>query len=149
MADIQITREFRATPEHLFEVVTQEAHILNWWGYDGMEFPSYAIDLSRPGPWHFEMVSGQDGTRYKLSGQVTKVEPPRLLGFTWAWHDDEDLRGAETHVTFTIIDLGDGRVRLTIDHRDLANDEMAANHEKGWTSGPLPRLARYIATFDN
>ena len=115
MADLQIIREFSAKPERLFEVVTQQAHILNWWGYDGMEFPDYSLDLTRKGPWRFEMRS-DDGTRYKLSGQVTSVEKPRSVGFTWAWHDDADVRGQETHVTFTIEDLGQGRVRLTIDH---------------------------------
>ncbi len=145
MPDIRIEREFGVTPETLFRVVTEQADILNWWGYDGMTFPDYALDLTREGAWHFVMV-GDAGKRFKLSGRVTHVNPPRSVGFTWAWHDEEDKRGPESHVTYTI-DRTENGARLTIDHRDLASDDIAAEHEAGWTGGPLPRLERYIASL--
>ena len=147
MADIQITREFNVTAQRLFDVVTRQSDILNWWGYDGMTFPSYSLDLTQKGPWHFEM-QGEDA-RYKLSGHVTKVDPPHSVSFTWGWHDENDARGPDSHVTFKIDDLGEGRVRLTIDHRDLVDDAMAESHEKGWLGGPIPRLERYLGTLDD
>lgn len=146
MADIRIVREFRASTERLFQALTQQAEILNWWGHDGMTFPAYSLDFSRTGPWHSEMV-GAEGGRYKLSGQVTHVSPPKSVGFTWAWHDEDNLRGPESHVTFTVEDRGAGMARLTVDHRDLTSDEIAIRHKAGWTSGPLVRLERYIATL--
>ena len=146
MADIRIIREFKTTPERLFQALTQQAEILNWWGHDGMTIPACSLDFSRPGPWFSEMI-GSEGGRYKLSGQVTHVDPPKSVGFTWAWHDDQDQRGAESHVTFTVEDSGGGMARLTVDHRDLASEEIATRHEAGWTAGPLARLERYIATL--
>ena len=143
MADIRITREFPVTPERLFQAVTEQAEILNWWGHDGWTMPAQQLDFSRTGPWFSEMF-GQDGTRFKISGQVTHVTPPRSVGFTWGWHDEEDRRGAESHVTFTIEPAGAG-ARLTVDHRDLPDAEIAERHNTGWTSGPLPRLERYLA----
>lgn len=143
MADIQIVREFKVSPERLFRAVTEQAEILNWWGHDGWTIPAQNLDFSRVGPWHSEMF-GQDGTRYKLSGQVTHVTPPRSVGFTWGWHDDEDRRGQESHVTFTVETTQDG-ARLILDHRDLPDDDVAGRHETGWTKGPMLRLERYLA----
>ena len=143
MADIRITREFRVSPERLFRAVTEQAEILNWWGHDGMTIPVRQLDFTRTGPWHSEMI-GQDGTRYKLSGQVTHVTPPRSVAFTWGWHDAEDQRGAESHVTFTVEEM-EGGARLIVDHRHLPDDDVAGRHETGWTSGPLKRLERYLA----
>lgn len=142
MADVQIVRDFQVSPERLFRAITEQAEILNWWGHDGWIIPDRHLDFTRTGPWHSEMF-GQDGTRYKLSGQVTHVSPPRSVGFTWGWHDPEDARGAESHVTFTVSRTEDG-ARLIVDHRDLASKEIAERHHAGW-AGPMGRLERYIA----
>lgn len=147
MADIRIVREFKTSAERLFQALTQQAEILNWWGHDSMTIPAYNLDFSQTGPWFSEMI-GSDGTRFKLSGQVTHVNPPKSVGFTWAWHDDQDQRGPESHVTFTVEDSDTGTVRLTVDHRDLADAEIAARHEAGWTTGPIIRLERYIASLE-
>ena len=74
-----------------------------------------------------------DGQTYKVSGHVTHVDPPHSVGFTWAWHDETDTRGAESHVTFKVSAQGGG-ARLTLIHADLADDDAATNHNTGWTS---------------
>lgn len=147
MADLHLTREYNVTAQRLFEVITTQSDVLNWWGHDGMTLPDYQLDFSRTGPW-FSRLIGEDGTVYKMSGQVTKVDPPRSVSFTWGWHDDADQRGAESHVTLTIDALDEGRARLTIDHRDLPSHDVAERHEGGWTHGPLARLERYLATLN-
>ena len=76
MADIQVVREFQVTPERLFRAVTQRAEVINWWGHDGMELPAHNLDFSQTGPWFSEMI-GEDGTHYKLAGQVTHVNAPK------------------------------------------------------------------------
>lgn len=146
MADVHIEREFNTTAKRLFEVITTQSDVLNWWGHDGMTLPDYQLDFSRKGPWFSHLVGG-DGTVFKMSGQVTRVDPPHSVSFTWGWHDDVDVRGAESHVTFTIDALEDDRARLTIDHRDLPSGEIASRHETGWTHGPMTRLERYITAL--
>ncbi len=143
MPDIRIVREFAVSPKRLFKTVTEQAEVLNWWGHDGMTIPAQNLDFSRIGPWFSEMI-GQDGTRYKISGQVTHESAPASVGFTWGWHDDDDQRGAESHVTFTVEATEKG-ARLIVDHRELPSDEIAGRHEAGWTSGPLVRLERYLS----
>jgi uncharacterized protein YndB with AHSA1/START domain len=132
MAALQLTRDFPVSPDRLFAALTQQADLLQWWGPEGMHCPEHALDLSKLGPWHSVMVNAE-GERYKVSGQVTSYDPPRSVGFTWAWHDPEDNRGAESHVTFTISGTESGS-RLVLDHRELGDDEIAANHDKGWSS---------------
>lgn len=145
MADVRIERDFRVSAERLYKVMTEQSEVISWWGHDGMEIPSYALDLSRPGPWHSKMI-GSEGARYKMSGQVTHVNPPRSVGFTWAWHDEDDKRGNESHVTFNIESTETG-ARLTIDHRNLPSDDAAANHERGWITSPMLRLDRHLASL--
>jgi len=141
MADLRLERDFGVTPARLFEVITTHALVVQWWGHDGMDLPDTHLDFSRTGPWHAVMVTG-DGTRLKMSGQVTHVTPPVSVGFTWGWHDPQGQRGAETHVTFTVQPIAQG-ARLIIDHRDFVTDDIAAQHTRGW-AGPLDRLARFL-----
>lgn len=144
MGEVCITRDFDVAPERLFRAITQRSEVLEWWGHDGMTLPDTALDFSREGPWHCEMLS-PEGTRFRMQGHVTRVDPPRSVAFTWTWHLPEAMRAPESHVTFTVTPAGAG-ARLTIDHRDLPDDDRAARQETGWTSGPVARLVRYLDT---
>lgn len=141
MSDIRLEREFAVSPARLFEALSRNADIIQWWGHESWAMQDENLDFSREGPWHAAAV-GEAGNIYKLSGQVTKVSPHKTIGFTWAWHDPDDRRGPESHVTFTISETARG-ARLVIDHRDLPSDDIAARHEEGW-GGPLSRLARLL-----
>ncbi|WP_170401079.1 SRPBCC family protein [Ruegeria arenilitoris] len=132
MADLKLEREFPTAPENLFAWISDGAKLLQWWGPEGMHVPEHDLDFSRLGPW-YSVMQNAEGQQYKVSGQVTHVDPPNSVGFTWGWHDDQDQRGAESHVTLTVEPAGEG-ARLILDHRDLGDDEIAANHNQGWTS---------------
>jgi uncharacterized protein YndB with AHSA1/START domain len=142
MSDIRLERDFAVTPARLFKALSTHALLMQWWGHDGMQIPDERLDFSRLGPWHAVMIS-DEGNRFKMSGQVTHVDPPHSIGFTWGWHDPDDQRGPESHVMFTVEKTSKG-ARLTIDHRALPNDDVARQHEKGW-GGPLNRLERLLA----
>ncbi|MFY2823054.1 SRPBCC family protein [Ruegeria sp. MALMAid1280] len=132
MADLKLEREFPTTPENLFAWISDGAKLLQWWGPEGMHVPQHDLDFSRLGPW-YSVMQNAEGQQYKVSGQVTHVDPPNSVGFTWGWHDDQDQRGAESHVTLTVEPADEG-ARLILDHRELGDDEIAANHNQGWTS---------------
>ena len=132
MADLKLEREFPTTPENLFAWISDGAKLLQWWGPEGMHVPEHDLDFSRLGSW-YSVMQNAEGQQYKVSGQVTHVDPPNSVGFTWGWHDDQDQRGAESHVTLTVEPAGEG-ARLILDHRELGDDEIAANHNQGWTS---------------
>lgn len=132
MSDIRLEREFSVSQDRLFAAVTQKADLLQWWGPEGLHVPEHALDFTALGPWFSVMVNGE-GERFKVSGQVTSYDPPHSVGFTWAWHDDADQRGPESHVEFSIVPTTGGS-RLTVDHRSLPDDDSARNHQMGWGS---------------
>lgn len=143
MNDLQLKRVFPVGPEKLFAWVTAPDKLLKWWGPEGVTIPDHELDLSRTGPWH-SVMQNSDGQRFHVSGQVTHVDAPKSIGFTWAWHDEHGNRGAESHVTFTVA-AASGGAMLLIDHRDLGDDEISARHEQGWSS-TLRKLEALLGT---
>lgn len=143
MAETRMERDFPVSPEILFDFVTTPERLGQWFGPEGTRLDSHDLNLCREGPWFARMVGLESGNVFKVSGVVTRVDPPRSVGFTWAWHDDEDQRGAESFVSFIVEPSGDG-ARFIIDHRDLPDDEAAEAHTVGWTS-TLRRLTDLIS----
>ncbi|WP_166417199.1 SRPBCC family protein [Cochlodiniinecator piscidefendens] len=139
MTELRIERSFDVPPETLFAFITQTNHLLEWWGPEGLHVPEHDLDFSKTGPW-FSVMVNPEGQRYKVSGQVTSVNAPMSVGFTWGWHDETDLRGVESHVTLTVSQRDNG-AHLVIEHRDLPNDEARDNHNQGWSSS-LIKLER-------
>jgi uncharacterized protein YndB with AHSA1/START domain len=143
MADVVITRVFRAGLDHVFNYISKPEHILEWWGPEGTSVPVSQLDLGTPGPWMSEMHA-PDGRMFKVSGQVTAVDPPKSVGFTWAWHDDSDQRGHESHVLIELEATGD-LTRFKLTHSGLADQTSADSHVDGWTSS-LGKLEKIIPT---
>lgn len=148
LTDLQLVRVYPVSVERLWYAVTQNDQFSQWFGPEGTEMVECDANLSSTGPWGCVMIGHESGRRYKLTGQVTHVRPPEdgsggSVGFTWAWHDDDDERGPESHVTFTV-EPDDGGARLILDHRDLADAERAKNHRLGWEA-TLPRLERLLS----
>lgn len=131
MPDLILERHFSAAPDRVFDVVTRADHLTDWWGPEGMFVPEGDLDFTAMGPW-WSVMQNKDGGRYKVSGHVTRVDPPRAVSFTWAWHDEADARGEESTVTFEVVPDGEGSLfRLT---HSFTSEETVGNHEVGWTS---------------
>lgn len=142
MPTLNIVRTFDATPEKVFAFVSKTEHLLKWWGPEGVSLPEYELAFDRKGPW-MSIMQNDKGQRFKVSGHVTHVDPPHSVGFTWAWHDENDKRGVESHVTIKLVPAQGGGTEFTLSHADLPDDESATNHEQGWNSSlrKLERLA--------
>ncbi|WP_170754675.1 SRPBCC family protein [Ruegeria lacuscaerulensis] len=141
MADLKLERAYPLAPDDLYAWISTPDKLLQWWGPEGMHVPEHNLDFSRTGPWYSVMQNGE-GQRFKVSGHVTHVDPPKSVAFTWGWHDDQDQRGAESHVML-VVEAAEEGAKLIIDHRELGDDEIAANHSKGWTS-TLNKLAAQL-----
>jgi len=132
MSDLVITRVFRAGIDHVYDYISKPEHILEWWGPQGMTVPVHELNLGRIGPWHSTMRA-PDGQSFTVSGEVTEVDPPSAVGFTWAWHDETGARGPESRVRIDLEDLG-GRTKFTLTHSGLVDRASAESHTEGWTS---------------
>jgi uncharacterized protein YndB with AHSA1/START domain len=144
MTDLTMERSFKAAPETVFAFLTQRGNILKWWGPEGMTVPEADMDFTRPGPWSSVMMAA-DGRRFKVTGTVISVEPPRTVELTWAWHDERDRRGHESRVRFEVRPGEAGGTHFTLRHTGLADEESAKGHESGWMSA-LRKLERMDAT---
>ena len=142
MAEVTINRYLDAAPERVFEDITKTERLLKWWGPEGLHVPEHAMDFSQTGAWYSVMQSAE-GNRFKVSGDVLSVDPPRSVSLTWAWHDETDQRGHESHVVMEIAASGAG-AELTIRHTGLEDEESAASHQGGWNSA-LNKLERMAA----
>lgn len=141
MASLTLHRRFAAPPHRVFDLISRSDHVIRWWGHDSMTLVDHNLCFDRPGPWHSEL-RGTSGARYKMSGQVTHVDPPASVGFTWAWHDDDDARGDESHVTIQLEEDGAGGTAFTLTHVNLSTEDAATRHEEGWAA-TLKRLEDY------
>jgi len=141
MPTLTLERDFDAAPEKVFDYVSKTEHLLKWWGPEGVFLSEHQLAFDRKGPW-LSVMQNDAGQRFKVSGHVTHVDPPHSIGFTWAWHDENDVRGVESHVTIKLVPAQNGGTRMQLNHVDLP-DESAANHEQGWTSS-LRKLTRLL-----
>lgn len=82
-------------------------------------------DLSRspePTPERFRRYE----SGHSMNGRITRLDPPRLLSYTWGGESDED-----SEVTFELIPKGN-EVMLTLTHRRLPDRAAMANVAGGW-----------------
>lgn len=142
MADLVLERKLNASIDRVFQFVTQSENLAHWWGPEGMTIPEGDLDFTRLGDWDSVMMNGE-GIRYKVSGKVTEVRDPDRVAFTWAWHDENDVRGHESQVTIDLMDQGIGTL-LRLTHAGLEDNESSQNHKQGWTS-TLNKLERMAA----
>jgi uncharacterized protein YndB with AHSA1/START domain len=142
MNDLVITMTFAAPQELVFEFITRRPRLLSWWGPEGMSLPHEHLDFSRKGPWHSVMANA-DGKRFKVSGRVTEVTPPRAVAFTWGWHDENDARGPESRVRIELRPAGAGATEFVLTHAGLPDDASRENHRLGWAS-TLAKLERHF-----
>jgi uncharacterized protein YndB with AHSA1/START domain len=136
-AEIEFVRDYPVALTRLWRAVTEPVQLIQWFGPEGVYLETCQMDFAKTGPWHCTMVGKESGQSFRNSGQITSVRPPQdgkgSVSFTWAWHDDTDQRGPESHVTFTVEETDTG-ARLTLSHRDLPSIEAAQDHTRGWLS---------------
>ena len=141
MSDLVITRVFRAGIDHVYDYISKPEHVADWWGPEGMTCPEHALALGRIGPWHSTMQA-PDGRQFHVSGEVTDVDPPNRVAFTWAWRQEDGSRGPESRVEIALEPVGDA-TRFTMTHSGLVDEAAATSHREGWES-TLRKLAALI-----
>ena len=140
---LRLERRYDVPIARVFDIVTRADYLVQWWGPEGIKHVGGDLDLTTLGPWNATLTSAEGG-RYKVSGVVTKLDPPHVVAFTWGWHDDREQRGIESHVTITLSDEGGG-TRFVLSHADLPNNDQVQRHSEGWASS-LRKLDRVVSS---
>lgn len=143
-----IEREIRidAAPEIVFDVVSDPAHVQQWW-------PDEARYEAVPGSAG-EIVFTKAGEKVPVTFQVVDAIPYRLFSFRWAHPAGEQPReGNSFLVTFELEPAGEGTLlRMTeTGFRErgweaTVLEETYREHSAGWDYH-LPRLAPYVASY--
>jgi uncharacterized protein YndB with AHSA1/START domain len=121
---VERTVEIEASPETVWELLTDPVQAQRWWGMNASFDP-------RPGGVYALRIS----PRTLAQGTFLEVDRPRRLVYSFGWAEGGDgperTPPGSTTVEITLEPLGDG-TKLSLVHRDLAGPEAAASHERGW-----------------
>jgi len=138
---LELVRRLGATPERVFEMLTEPEQVQKWWGPHGFTMPEVRIDLRVGGGYHFTMQP-PEGERFHLTGEFRAIEPPSRLVFTFRY-DEPTPDDRETVVTLTL-DPDGKRTRVSLDQDGFATEERVALHRGGW-SDSFDRLGSALA----
>ena len=138
---LEMERLIPAPPERVFEYWTEPELVAKWFGPGEFDVPSSDLDLRPGGKWR-TTIRSPEGKLRTVSGVYSTIEPPRRLVFTWAWDDDNGVRGHETQVTVTL-EPTPGGTRLRLVQQDFQSREARDLHNGGWGSS-LNKLQRLV-----
>jgi uncharacterized protein YndB with AHSA1/START domain len=139
-----LVHTFDAEPARLFAAWTDPTQLIEWFGPHGMKNTHCRLDLRVGGAW--EVTAAGLGTTRAISGKYVAIDPPRLLSFTWAWHETGSLdtpREHETTVTLQFRPVGK-RTEMTLTQTRFRDAAGTANHRWGWT-GSLEKLDTFLS----
>ena len=141
-----IQREIRidATPDIVFDVVSDPAHVQQWWPDDAR----YEVVPGSVGEIVFTTPAG---AQVPVGFEVVDAVPSRLFSFRWC-HNDGDVDSADSLlVTFELTPSGSGTtIRLTeTGFREMGWEQAKVaehylDHSTGWDTF-VPRLGDYVA----
>lgn len=136
-----------APPEVVFDVVSDPAHVAQWWPDEA----NYAT--AEPGTAGQLVFTDHGGEKVVVEYQVVEAVPPRLFSFRWTHPDGEAPTETNSFlVTFELQAAAGGTLlRMTetgYRERGWEAAQLEAvyrDHSAGWDHH-LARLAPYVAT---
>jgi serine/threonine protein kinase len=136
---IVLTRTIPAAVDRVFAAWTEPARMHEWYApTDDYTTPLAEAEPKVGGSYKVGMHRKELNV---VSGQFCRVEPPRLLSFTWAWESPRaDVQ--ETQVTLDFRPVPGG-TELTLTHERFRDEQLRKDHAQGW-AGCLERLARKV-----
>lgn len=136
---LYLERLIPSPPEAVFKLWIKPTQLIKWWAPDGYECSVRYLETTPGGRW-LVILRGSDGSAVATSGVYRIVDAPRRLVFTWAWEDENGMRGHETEVDVSF-EATPGGTRLTLRQQWFESRPARDRHDTGW-SASLDRLAR-------
>ena len=144
--ELVFERVFDAPRDLVWQVVTDPAHVTNWWGPHGHSATVEEMDVRVGGKWRW-IGHGPDGQSAPFKGEYLEVDPPARLVQTEIF----DVPGFDDRAainTMTLEDLGAGRTRMVARSRFPSIEDLEGALATGMIGGALDsydRLADVIA----
>lgn len=106
-----IARVINAPRDLVFRAWTDPAHIMQWFGPEGMAIETHEIDIVVGGTWRFDMVTA-DGTRYGNRMKFLRIESPSCMEVDHG--DDVDDDPGKFRMLITFDEQSDGKTVITL-----------------------------------
>jgi len=122
----------RTTPEKVWRALVDTDVTQRYWGDPAKFVPRVNVSDWKPGSrWEHRRTDAAQTV--DIAGKVVESDPPRRLVLTWARPGEVDDESMRSRVTFDIEAQGEGLVKLTVAHDDVARDErMFKGISGGW-----------------
>lgn len=125
--------DIAAPPERVFQALIDREQALQWGNNEAFEMTFWEMDARPGGKWRFisKERKGASAKSYDHHGEITEIDPPRLLAYSWFanWHTDPS-HGTEVRWELSPTK---GGTHLKITHSALAPLSGAAQgYSQGW-----------------
>jgi len=140
--ELTYRRVHQASPELLFDVLTQPEHLTHFWGPTGTTTPvaNITVELRPGGTFETVMVNDGDGSEYTMRAvYVDVVRPERLV-----WTEPDVEGGMTTVITFR--DLGDGHTEVVTHQTNVPEAYRSPEAQAGFLTS-LDRCDAYVASL--
>jgi uncharacterized protein YndB with AHSA1/START domain len=127
--------QIAAPPERVFQAITRPEELRRWFSNITCPARVWEMDARPGGCWRFATDISKNPlngvTQFRATGEITEIDPPRLLVYTWHanWHDDPSL----ATVVRWELSAKDGGTFVRVTHSNLGNEPVArADYISGW-----------------
>ena len=130
------------TPQKAWQALVDTDMTKHWWVDPVAGCARVNVSDWKPGSrWEHQRVHEKGVV--DIVGRVVESTPPKRLVVTWARPSDETDETKHSRVSFDIEPYGEGLVRLTVTHDELASDIQMFNG----VSGGWPKVLSNLKTF--
>ncbi len=129
--ELEIVRDFDASPELVFDAWTNAEALRKWMGPNSIQCPKATANAELDGEYCFPMEQ-EDGNVSTVVGHYTAIERPYKLAFTWSWLQNDSSIGQPMYVALEFERLEGDRTRMTMHHVNFADESARASHNEGW-----------------
>ncbi len=143
---LETRRDLEATPQEVFDALTQPECVRDWWCPEGYCAQKVEIDLRPGGMYRIEMRSESDSDVVKVRGEYKEISPPNRLVFTHMFEAGSGpLIEARlvNHETLVTVELrqGEAATELILKQEQLPGPLALKMLRGGW-GGMLKKLER-------
>ena len=132
-----VDAEFDATPERVWQLWADPRQLERWWGPPTYPATFTRHDLSIGSRVEYHMT-GPGGDQPKGYWDIVEVAPPHRLVFLDGFANEDGTPNADMPVNtalVTILDIGDGRTRMSIQSTYPSSAAMEQNLAMGMEQG--------------
>jgi len=124
---VRISKIMPAPREEVFAAWLDAEGMRSWMCPGDIKKTDVEIDARVGGKFRILMQGEED--KYEKFGEYVEIDPPSRLAFTWLFPDTV----GGSLVTIDFHDRGE-ETEMVLTHERLPSNEIAAQHEAGWSS---------------